>query len=67
MASGVDMSKARKAKKLLPCPFYGGTDVRTEHDEDGFYRVRCVACGASTSLEPEEQVTDRKVRTGRRR
>ena len=41
-------SKARKAK-LLPCPFYGGTDVDIERDEDGFYRVRCVDCGASTT------------------
>ena len=47
-------SKARKAK-LLPCPFDGGTNVGIERDDDGFYRVdlgyrvRCVACGASTN------------------
>ena len=41
-------SKARKAK-LLPCPFDGGTDVGIERDEDGFYRVRCGDCGASTN------------------
>ena len=41
-------SKARKAK-LLPCPFDGGTDADIDRDEDGFYRVRCVACGASTN------------------